>query len=97
MENIPEKVEIVLRNRTKLDLVFSYDKEEFPISAHGSHRASVEPGHNISVRDPNHMRVTRNKREVESDWRITPVTQKTVLDCELIAYQLKLRLGRDVI
>lgn len=97
MENTSEKVELVLRNRTKLDLVFSYNGEDFEIRAHGIDRLTVEPGHTVSVRDPKHTRVTRKKIEVESEWWQYPISEKTVLDCELIAYQLKFRLGRDVI
>jgi hypothetical protein len=93
----PEEIRLTMKNRTKLDLIFRYNEIEYPIKAKGIHSATVEPGHHISVRDPNHTRVTRNKITVEPDYFVSVLERDITIDCELVGWQLQLRLGINVI
>ncbi len=90
-------IKLVMDNRTPLDLSFDYNGIKYDVRTKRSERVTVEAGHRISVYDPNHTRITRNKREVEHDYYIYDLIEDTVIVCELIGWQLSLRLGVDVV
>jgi hypothetical protein len=90
-------IKLVMDNRTSLDLLFVYNGVKYNVPAKRSERTTVEAGHKVSVHDPNHTKVTRDKREVEYDYYIYDLIEDTVIVCELTGWQLKLRLGRDVV
>lgn len=91
-----EKISLTIKNRTKLDLIFRYNEVEYPIKAGGLQSDSVEPGHRISVRDPNNTKVTRNKITVEPDFFVSVLDRNITIDCELVGWQLSLRLGTNI-
>lgn len=90
-------IKLVMNNRTKIDLIFVYNNVKYEVAAKRSHRTTVETGHKVLVYDPNHTRVTRSKITVESDYFIYDLQEDTVIDCELVGWQLSLRLGLDVV
>ena len=87
----------MMDNRSNLDLLFKYNGFEYNVPAKRSERVTVEAGHRISVSDPNHTRVTKNKIEVEPTIHIHNLLEDSVIVCELTGWQLDLRLGRDVV
>lgn len=93
----PQKIRLTMKNRTTLDLIFRYNEVEYPIKAKGIEMAIVEPGYNISVRDPNYTKVTRQKITVEPDFFVSVLERDITIDCELVGWQLQLRLGINVI
>ena len=91
------EIKLVMNNRTQLDLIFRYNDCEYNIAARRSERATVEAGHRLSVRDPNHTRVTRQKIEVEPDFFVSILDRDIAIDCDLVGWQLQLHLGADII
>ena len=87
------EIKLVLNNRTPLDLIFSYNGIDYEISAKRSLTVTVEAGHQVSVHDPNHTRLTKRKVPTESDIFIYNLDKNTAIDCELVGWELKLRLG----
>lgn len=91
------EIKLVMRNRTNLDLIFSYNDVKYDVPAKRTERATVEAGDRITVRDPNNTRVTRQKREVEPDLFVSILDRDIVIDCDLVGWQLQLHLGVDII
>lgn len=86
-------IRLTIRNRTKLHLIFRYNDVDYPIKASGIELHVVEAGHRISVRDPNHTKVTRQKITVEPTFFVSILDQDITIECELVGWQLDLRLG----
>lgn len=89
-------IRLTMKNRTNLDLIFRYNDVEYEIKSKNLQSTVVEPGHYISVRDPNHTRVTRKKIIVEPDYFVSVLDRDITIDCELVGWQLQLRLGFNI-
>jgi len=84
-------IKLELQNRTNLDLTFFYDESRFEIPARGSRVYTVEEGHQVSVFAPRNAKAKGHY--VESDLFVSTLERDIALKCELIAWQLQLRMS----
>jgi hypothetical protein len=88
------EIKLVMRNRTNLDLIFTYKSTQYDVSAGMSKTVPVELGHLVSVHAPKGTKV--KKREVEPDFYIYALQDNIAIDCRLVSWQLQLSIGTEI-
>jgi hypothetical protein len=88
------KISITLHNRTKFDVVFLYNKAEYPVIAGKMQMIKVKPGYYVHVIPPREARATRGNLHVEYDQTVFKLEKNSIIECKLIGWQLDLTVRR---
>lgn len=92
-----EKISLTLQNRTKLDVVFLYNKKEYPVVAGKAKTIKVKAGLHAYVIPPVEARDARGNIPVEHDQTIFKLLKSATIECKLIGWQLDLTVKPNVI
>jgi hypothetical protein len=86
------KILLTLHNRTKWDVVFLYNKAEYPVIAGKREVIKVAPGHYVYAIPPRDARVARQNIPVEHDQTAFKLEKNSIIECNLIKWQLDLTI-----
>lgn len=91
------EITLTLHNRTNLDLLFTYNKEQYDVPSRRMKVIRVEAGHMITVYPPKDAKATRNKRFVEYEYFPQDLQENAIIECRLVGWQLDLSVRPDII
>ncbi len=85
------EIKLLLKNRTRFDLIFTYNGIKHDVSANNDKRVLAEAGHRISVNALKGLKA--KKREIEGDLFTSILKNDIAIECRLVGWQLQLRIG----